>query len=256
MMCWYWIALRSILYKEINRFMRIWIQTILPPIITIILYFFIFGNIMGRRIGDINGYSYMQFILPGLIMLCVITNSYSNVASSFFSSKFQRSIEELLVSPVSTNMIIIGYVGGGVLRGILIGALVSLVGLAISSYQIYNLSISIVTIVLTAILFSLAGLLNGILARNFDDISIIPTFVLTPMIYLGGIFYPIKSLSHFWQFVSKFNPIIYIINGFRWGYIGYKDIPLQVTILIISFSIIFLYMQSLILINKGKGLIS
>jgi len=183
------IALQSILYKETNRFMRIWVQTLVPPAITMTLYFVIFGALVGSRIGDMGGFSYMEFIVPGLIMMSVITNSYSNVASSFFSAKFQRNVEELLVAPVPNYIIVLGYVGGGVARGILVGLIVSLLSLFFVDIKVHHLFILMSTVVLTATLFSLAGLINAIFAKTFDDISIIPTFVLTPLTYLGGMFY-------------------------------------------------------------------
>lgn len=211
------IALQSILYKEINRFMRIWVQTLVPPAITMTLYFVIFGALVGSRIGDMGGFSYMEFIVPGLIMMSVITNSYSNVASSFFSAKFQRNVEELLVAPVPNYIIVLGYVGGGVARGILVGLIVSLLSLFFVDITVHHLFILMSTVVLTATLFSLAGLINAIFAKTFDDVSIIPTFVLTPLTYLGGVFYSLSLLPEFWQYVSQLNPIVYMVNAFRYG---------------------------------------
>ena len=182
----YWVALQSIWAKEVNRFARIWIQTTVPPVITMTLYFIIFGNLIGSRIGDMHGFSYMQFIVPGLIMMAVITNSYANVASSFFSAKFQRNIEELLVAPVPTHVVIAGYVGGGVARGICVGVLVTIISLFFVPLQVHARWVIALTLLLTAILFSLAGLINAVFATTFDDISLIPTFVLTPLTYPAG----------------------------------------------------------------------
>ena len=202
------IALRTIATKEILRFARIWIQTILPPVITMALYFIIFGNLIGPRIGQMDGFNYMEFIIPGLIMMAVITNSYSNVVSSFYGSKFQRHIEEMIISPTPNYIILIGYVLGGVTRGLSVGVAVTLVSLVFHPLNIHNLAVILSMILLTAILFSLAGLINGVYARSFDDISIIPTFVLTPLTYLGGIFYSISMLPGFWQTMSLGNPIL------------------------------------------------
>jgi ABC-2 type transport system permease protein len=250
----YWIALKSIWRKEVVRFLRIWIQTMIPPVITMSLYFIIFGNLIGSRVGNMGGYSYMAFIVPGLIMMSVITNSYTNVCSSFFSAKFQRNIEELLVAPVPTHIIIWGFVGGGVIRGILTGILVTIVSLFFVNYQVYSWFFVGYTLLLTSILFSLAGLLNAVYAKTFDDISIIPTFVLTPLTYLGGVFYSITMLPTFWQWVSKFNPIVYMINGFRYGFLGITDVSLWITFSMLILFVIALYVMVWRLIERGKGL--
>lgn len=254
MMHLYWVALKSIWQKEITRFTRIWIQTLLPPMITMALYFIIFGNLIGARIGEMHGYSYMQFIVPGLIMMAVITNAYANVSSSFYGAKFQRNIEELMVAPVPTHIIIAGYVGGGVARGICVGALVTAVSLFFVPFQVHAWWMVIVTLLLTAILFSLAGLLNGVFARTFDDISLIPTFVLTPLTYLGGVFYSLTLLPPFWQGVSKLNPIVYMISGFRYGFLGINDVPLVYTLTILFAFILGLYLLVWFLIQRGQGL--
>ena len=250
----YWIALKSIWRKEIVRFLRIWVQTLIPPIVTMSLYFIIFGNLIGSRIGEMGGFSYMQFIVPGLIMMSVITNSYTNVCSSFFSAKFQHNIEELLVAPVPTHIIILGYVGGGVARGILTGALVTTISALFVSYNVNSWLIIICTLLLTSILFSLAGLLNAVFAKSFDDISIIPTFVLTPLTYLGGVFYSLTLLPTFWQWVSKLNPIVYMINGFRYGFLGISDVSLTITFTMLILFVAILYLISWKLIESGKGL--
>lgn len=248
------IALQSILYKETNRFMRIWVQTLVPPAITMTLYFVIFGALVGSRIGEMGGFSYMEFIVPGLIMMSVITNSYSNVASSFFSAKFQRNVEELLVAPVPNYIIVLGYVGGGVARGILVGLIVSLLSLFFVDIKVHHLLILMSTVVLTATLFSLAGLINAIYAKTFDDISIIPTFVLTPLTYLGGVFYSLSLLPEFWQYVSKVNPIVYMVNAFRYGFLGVSDVNLVFAFSVIFGFIVVFFSFAMYLINKGTGL--
>ena len=248
------IALRTIATKEILRFARIWIQTILPPVITMALYFIIFGNLIGPRIGQMDGFNYMEFIIPGLIMMAVITNSYSNVVSSFYGSKFQRHIEEMIISPTPNYIILIGYVLGGVTRGLSVGVAVTLVSLVFHPLNIHNLAVILSMILLTAILFSLAGLINGVYARSFDDISIIPTFVLTPLTYLGGIFYSISMLPGFWQTVSLGNPILYMVNAFRYGFLGASDISLAASYAISIGFIVILYLLSLYLLRKGHGI--
>ncbi|HEJ7856288.1 TPA: ABC transporter permease [Serratia marcescens] len=250
----YWVALQSIWAKEVNRFARIWFQTLVPPVITMTLYFIIFGNLIGSRIGDMHGFSYMQFIVPGLIMMAVITNSYANVASSFFSAKFQRNIEELLVAPVPTHVVIAGYVGGGVARGICVGVLVTIISLFFVPLQVHAWWVIALTLLLTAILFSLAGLINAVFATTFDDISLIPTFVLTPLTYLGGVFYSLSLLPPFWQAVSKLNPIVYMISGFRYGFLGINDVPLAFTMAVLLAFIAVFYLLSWYLIERGRGL--
>ncbi|GGB41043.1 transport permease protein [Oceanisphaera marina] len=250
----YYVAFKSILHREVVRFGRIWVQTLVPPAITMTLYFVIFGNLIGSRIGEMDGFSYMAFIVPGLIMMSVITNSYSNVASSFFSSKFQHNVEELLVAPVPTYVIIAGYVGGGVIRGLLVGLIVSLVSLFFVDLHIEHLFSVVVTVFLTAVLFSLAGLLNAIFARSFDDVSIIPTFILTPLTYLGGVFYSISLLPDFWQGVSHINPVLYMVNAFRYGFLGISDVPLTVAYGIIIGFIALFYTAAWYLIHTGRGL--
>ncbi len=220
------IAFKTILVRELRRFMRIWIQTLVPPAITMALYFVIFGNLIGSRIGQMGGFSYMEFVVPGLIMMSVITNSYSNVVSSFFGAKFQRSVEELLVSPVPNYIILSGYVLGGVARGLAVGLIVTFLSLFFTSLHIQHVGVTISIVFMTAVLFSLFGFINAVYANNFDDISIIPTFVLTPLIYLGGVFYSIDLLPEFWAGVSKMNPILYMVNAFRYGILGVSDIDL------------------------------
>ncbi len=250
----YLIAFNSILNKEITRFTRIWVQPLVPPAITMSLYFVIFGNLIGSRVGQMEGFSYMAFIVPGLIMMSVITNSYSNVASSFYSAKFQGNIEELLVSPVPTYIIIAGYVGGGVTRGLLVGFIVTCVSLFFVPLQIHSILVIVTTLLLTSILFSLAGLLNAIFAKSFDDISIIPTFVLTPLTYLGGVFYSTSLLPPVWETISHANPIIYMVSAFRNGFLGIENIPLFYSFTVIIGFIAVLYALVYRLISKGVGL--
>lgn len=250
----YWTAFKSLVFKEINRFMRIWVQTIIPPAITMTLYFIIFGNLIGSRIGQMDGFSYMEYIVPGLIMMSVITNSYSNVASSFFSAKFQKNIEELLVAPVPNHIIIAGYVMGGVVRGLMVGTLVTIVALFFVDLTVQHWGIVISIVFLTSVVFALGGLINAVFASTFDDISIIPTFVLTPLTYLGGVFYSISLLPDFWQGVSKINPIVYMVNGFRYGFLGISDVSVTTAFSVLALFIVIMYSLAYYLISRGTGL--
>lgn len=249
-----WIAFRTIVRKEIRRFLRIWVQTITPPAINAVLYLLIFGGLIGSRIRDMGGVPYLDFIMPGIIMMGIIINSYANVSSSFFSAKFQRHVEEMLVSPVSNFTILAGFVTGGVCRGLLVGLVVSIVALGITGITPVSIVLTLLVAVMTAVLFSLGGLINAVYARNFDEISIIPNFVLTPLTYLGGIFYSIDMLPDFWQGVSRFNPILYMINGFRYGILGVSDIPiLQTFVVLLAFITVFTGI-AFYLLNKGIGI--
>lgn len=250
----YVTALKSLAVKETNRYLRIWIQTLVPPVITTSLYFIIFGKMIGGRIGEMGGFSYMEFIVPGLIMMSAITSSYANVSSSFFSQKFQKNIEELLVAPVPTHVIIWGFVIGGLGRSVLVGTLVTIISLFFVPLHVYSWSMVVLTLLMTAILFSLAGLLNGIFAKSYDDVSIVPTFVLQPLTYLGGVFYSISMLPPIWQAVSKINPIVYMISGFRYGFLGTIDVPIFFSIFILVVFILVLYSVCWYLIEKGRGL--
>lgn len=247
-------AFNTIVVREIRRFTRIWAQTMLPPAVTMTLYFIIFGNLIGSRIGQMGGFDYMAFIVPGLIMMAVITNSYANVVSSFFSMKFQRSIEELLVSPVPNWVILAGYVCGGMARGLGIGLIVTLLSLAFTNLSIHNLPMMIATVFLTSALFSLGGFINAMLATKFDDISIVPTFILTPLTYLGGVFYSIDLLPEFWQGVSMINPILYMVNGFRYGILGVSDVNPFVSLGMILVFISVLAVIALRMLARGKGI--
>lgn len=247
-------AYKTIVIREIRRFMRIWPQTLLPPAVTMTLYFIIFGNLIGSRIGVMGGFDYMSFIVPGLIMMSVITSSYANVVSSFFSMKFQRSIEELLVSPVPNWVILAGYVTGGMSRGLGIGLIVTLLSLGFTQLSIHHLPMVILTVFLTSALFSLGGFINAMLATKFDDISIVPTFVLTPLTYLGGVFYSIDLLPGFWQGVSMINPILYMVNAFRYGILGVSDVNPYVALGMILLFIAILSAVSLRMLARGKGI--
>ncbi len=249
-----WNAFSTLVIKEYNRIVRIWIQTIVPPAITMTLYFIIFGSLIGKRIGAMDGFDYMQFIAPGLIMLSVITNSYGNVVSSFFGAKFGRHIEEMLVSPMPNYLILWGHVAGGVIRGLFVGGVVTVVALFFTRLEMQHPLIVLTTVVLTAIVFSLGGFINAVFAKKFDDISIVPTFVLTPLTYLGGVFYSISLLPPFWQHVSQANPILYMVNAFRYGVLGTSDIPIGTAYAIIGVAIAILYGVSMYLLNRGIGI--
>jgi ABC-2 type transport system permease protein len=249
-----WVAFMTIVVKEIRRFTRIWVQTLLPPAIMMALYFVIFGNLIGPRIGEMDGYNYMDFIVPGLIMMSVITNSYANVVSSFFGMKFQNSIEEILVSPIPNWVVLSGYVMGGVGRGIAVGFIVTLLSLGFTDLHIENIWVTISIVVLTAILFSIGGFINAVFATKFDDISIVPTFILTPLTYLGGVFYSISLLPDFWQFVSQINPILYMVNAFRYGILGVSDVDIVFSYFMVIGFIVAGFSYALHLLNTGKGI--
>ncbi|MFL1404950.1 ABC transporter permease [Marinobacter sp. M1N3S26] len=247
-------AFVTIVSREIRRFTRIWPQTLLPPAVTMTLYFVIFGNLIGSRIGTMGGFDYMAFIVPGLIMMAVITSSYGNVVSSFFSMKFQHSIEELLVSPTPNWVILAGYVAGGMARGLGVGVIVTLLSLGFTRLQIHHLPMMVLTVILTSALFSLGGFINAMMATKFDDISIVPTFVLTPLTYLGGVFYSIDLLPGFWQGVSMINPILYMVNGFRYGILGVSDVNPFLSLGMILAFIVILSVVSLRMLQRGKGI--
>ena len=249
-----YIAFETIVTREVRRFSRIWLQTLVPPAITIGLYFVIFGNLVGRRIGEMGGFQYMEFIIPGLIMMSVIQNSYSNVVSSFFSQKFQKTIEELLVAPIPNYVILSGLIVGGMCRGLAVGAIVTAMSLFFADLHIQYPAITILVILLTSIVFSLAGFINAVFANSFDDISIVPTFILTPLIYLGGVFYSIQLLPTFWQIISKLNPIFYMVNAFRYGILGVSDVDVIWAFIMLIFFITTLYVGCIWLLRSGKGI--
>ncbi|WP_444997889.1 ABC transporter permease [Aliikangiella sp. IMCC44359] len=248
------VALQSIMVKEVSRYFRIWVQTLLPPAITMSLYFVIFGQLIGSRIGEMGGVSYIEYITPGIIMMSVITNSYSNVVSSFFSAKFQRSIEEMLVSPVPTLFILLGFIFGGVSRGLITGVIVTIVASQFVDINISNWAVLFFVVFMTSMLFATGGLVNAIFAKKFDDISIVPTFILTPLTYLGGVFYSIKLLPEFWQNISLFNPILYMVNAFRYGFLGFSDININHALILITLFIVSLFSLAYYLLQKGIGI--
>lgn len=250
----YLIAYNTIVIKEVSRFMRIWVQTIIPPAVSMMLYFVIFGNLIGPRIGKMQGFSYVEYIAPGIIMMAIMNSSYANVVSSFFGAKFQRHIEEMLVAPIPNFVILMGYITGGIARGMMVGLVVTGVALFFTDLHMHNILIVVLVVLMTSTLFSLGGFINGIFAKKFDDISIIPTFVLTPLIYLGGVFYSINLLPKFWQTVSKFNPILYMVNVFRHGLLGVSDIDIGTAFIIILTFIFVMFYLCLFLLNKGTGI--
>lgn len=249
-----WIGFQTIVRKELTRILRIWGQTIVPPAITMSLYFIIFGELIGRRIGDMGGFTYIEYIVPGLVIMSVITNSYGNMVSSFFGAKFGKHIEELLISPLPNWIILGGYVAGALCRGLMVGAVVLLISLLFTHLQVAHVLVTLSVLLLASIVFSLAGMINAIYAKKFDDIAIIPTFVLTPLTYLGGVFYSIKLLPEFWQNVSVFNPILYMVNGFRYGILGVSDVSLAQTYGVILASGGILFCWCMVLLHRGTGL--
>ena len=249
-----WVGYKTIVRKEITRILRIWGQTIVPPAITMTLYFIIFGELIGRRIGEMGGFTYMQYIVPGLVIMSVITNSYGNMVSSFFGAKFGKHIEELLISPLPNWIILAGYVTGALMRGMMVGAVVMVVSLFFTRIEVQHPLVMFTVLLLTATVFALAGMVNAIFAQNFDDIAIIPTFILAPLTYLGGVFYSIALLPEFWQKVSVVNPILYMVNGFRYGMLGVSDVSLVMTYSVILIAGAILFGLCLFLLNRGTGL--
>lgn len=247
-------ALHTLVAREINRILRIWGQTLVPPAITMALYFVIFGNLIGSRIGAMNGMPYIDYIVPGLIMMSVIQNSYGNTVSSFFGSKFGRYVEEMLVSPMPSWVILAGYVLGAVARGLIVGAIVLAVAMCFTDIRIHHMLVTLSTFLLTAVVFSLAGFINAVYAKKFDDISIVPTFILTPLTYLGGVFYSVDLLPPFWQAVSHANPILYMVNAFRYGLLGVSDVSVGVAYAVMLGFIVLLGGASLYLLERGVGL--
>ena len=248
------IGYRTMVREEITRIIRIWSQTLLPPVITTTLYYIIFGAFIGSQVADVQGFSYMAFIVPGLVMMTIITSSYMNTVSTFYFAKFMKSIEEVLVSPMPDWVVVAGYVSGGVMRGMLVGLLVLVVSLFFTQLALFNIFIIFAAAILTCVLFALAGLVNGMFAKSFDAISIVPTFVLTPLTYLGGVFYSIEQLPPLWQTVSLFNPILYMVNAFRYGFLGVSDVSLQTSFLVMGGIIFVLLLAVLWFFKKGSGL--
>jgi ABC-2 type transport system permease protein len=248
------VAYKTIVRKEVRRFMRIWVQTLLPPAITMSLYFVILGHLICSRIGKIHGFDYITFVVPGLVMMAVINNAYANVVSSFYSAKFTKSIEELQVSPTPNSIILWGYVTGGVLRGLGVGIIVTALSLAFTHLTMANIGVTLIVVVLTSVLFSIAGLINAVYANSFDDISVVPTFILTPLTYFGGVFYSIDMLSTGWQWVSAFNPILYMVNVFRFGILGVSDVPVVPSLSGIALFTIMLYAYCWYLLEKSGKL--
>jgi len=249
-----WVSYYTMMRRELVRILRIWSQTLLPPVVTTSLYFVVFGALIGSQIEPIQGFSYMQFIVPGLIMMGVITSAYSNTVSTFYFAKWVRNIDEILVSPTPDWVVIAGFVSGGVLRGLLVGVLVLIVSLFFTHLVIANVFVLLAALILTSILFSFAGLINGIYAKGFEGISIVPTFVLTPLTYLGGIFFSISMFPPFWQTVSLFNPILYMVNAFRYGFLGITDIPLWICFSVLIGLTIAFAAVSIFLFKRGKGI--
>ena len=247
------IAFNTIVIKEVSRFMRIWVQTILPPAISMTLYFVIFGSLIGPRIGTMNGFNYIDYIAPGIIMMAVINNSYANVVSSFFGAKFQRHVEELLISPMPNYLIVLGFISGGVARGLMVGVVVTVVAGFFVELKFSNIPEIILTTFFTSVLFSLGGFINAIYAKSFDDISIIPTFVLTPLTYLGGVFYSVDMLPGIWQSISLVNPILYMVNAMRYGMLGVSDINAFVALGMILLFVVCMFLFAVYLLNKGVG---
>jgi len=249
-----WIGFQTIVMREFGRILRIWGQTIVPSAVTAALYFVIFGSLIGRRIGQMDGVDYMQYIAPGLIMMAVITNAYANVSSSFFGAKFQRYLEEISVSPQPNWVIIAGYVGGGVLRGLLVGLAVTIISLIFTHLPIHHLFMILAAVLLTAIIFSLAGFINGVFAKNFDQVNWIPTFILTPLTYFGGVFYSINLLPEWARTLSFANPVLHMVNAFRYGFLGRSDVEVGLAFTIMMLSAVVLFVIALWLMQRGTGL--
>jgi ABC-2 type transport system permease protein len=248
------IALGTIVRREVNRILRIWGQTLVPPAITMTLYFLIFGGLIGSRIGDMGGYTYMEFIVPGLVMMSVIQNSYANISSSFYGAKFGRHVEELLVSPMPNWVILAGYVAGAVLRGLVVGAIVLLIAMLFTKVRVPHPFVTLTTVLLGATIFALAGFVNAVYAKKFDDIAIVPTFILTPLTYLGGVFYSVKLLPPWAEAATHANPVFYMVNAFRYGLLGSSDVPLWVAYALMLGFVAALTALGLWLLRRGVGL--
>ena len=248
------VALQTLIRKEIWRFMRIWSQTLLPPAITMSLYFIIFGKFIGSQIQHIDGFAYIQYIVPGLVMMSIMTNAYANTSSSFFLTKFNKSIEEMLVSPMSNFIVLIGFTIGGTVRGIVVGVIVLMIAMLFTHVPMSHPGIIIVMSILSAMVFSLGGLINAVFAKRFDDISFIPTFVLTPLTYLGGVFYSIKQLPPAWRAVSIFNPILNMVDTFRYGVLGVTDLNIYFGFGLVTVMFVVMFFWAWLLLEKGVGI--
>lgn len=255
-MSWYeqYVALLTLMRKEVRRYTRIWSQTLLPSAITMSLYFLIFGSLIGSRIGQMGGVSYMEFVVPGLIMMSIVTNSYANVVSSFFGAKFNNSIEELLVSPTPNHIILLGYISGGVSRGMIVAVIVTFVSSLFVDLQIHSYGVVVAVVAMTSILFSLCGFINAVFANSFDDINIVPTFVLTPLTYLGGVFYSLELLPTFWATISQANPLVYVVNAFRYGVLGVSDVRVDFAFAMIAGFMLVAYLYAAHLLRTGRRL--
>lgn len=255
-MSWYeqYVALLTLMRKEVRRYTRIWSQTLLPSAITMSLYFLIFGSLIGSRIGQMGGVSYMEFVVPGLIMMSIVTNSYANVVSSFFGAKFNNSIEELLVSPTPNHIILFGYISGGVSRGMIVAVIVTFVSSLFVNLQIHSYGVVVAVVAMTSILFSLCGFINAVFANSFDDINIVPTFVLTPLTYLGGVFYSLELLPTFWATISQANPLVYVVNAFRYGVLGVSDVRVDFAFAMIAGFMLVAYLYAAHLLRTGRRL--
>lgn len=248
------VAVYTLVRREVVRMFRIATQVFLPPVITTLLYFLIFGTVIGTRIGPIYGVSYPAFIAPGLIMMSVITNSYANVSTSLFSIRFQKNIEEMLISPMHYSLLLLGFTLGGMIRGVIVAILVYIVAFFFVDIDFYHLPMTILVVILVSALFSLAGFTNAMLARTFDDVAIVPTFILAPLTYLGGVFYGVSMLSPFWQKVTYFNPIFYMVNALRSVMIGAQEISLTTALAIIMLMTIVILVFNLYMLKKGIGI--
>jgi len=249
-----WIGFKTIVIREYNRIIRIWGQTLVPSAVTATLYFVIFGSLIGRRVGEMGGFEYMQYIAPGLIMMSVITNSYGNVVASFYGAKFGKHVEELLVSPLPNWLIVMGYVTGGVVRGLLVGAVVTAVTLIFTHLHVHHIPIIIAAVLLTSTVFSLGGFINAMLAKNFDQVNWIPAFVLTPLTYFGGVFYSVSLLPEWAQKLSYVNPILHMVNAFRYGFLGVSDVNVWIAFAIMLVFLVVLFVAALLMMNRGDGI--
>jgi ABC-2 type transport system permease protein len=248
------VGFRTIVLREYGRIIRIWGQTLVPPAVTTFLYFVIFGNLVGQRIGEMGGFDYRAYIAPGLIMMAVITNSYGNVVSSFFGAKFGKHIEELLVSPLSNWVIVLGYVCGGVMRGLMVGLVVTVVALLFSRLHVHHLGVILAAVLLTSVVFSLGGMINAVFAKNFDQVNFVPAFILTPLTYFGGVFYSVELLPAWAQHVSMANPILHMVNAFRYGFLGTSDVNVVGAFAIMLTLAVGLFVWALTLLNRGTGI--